>query len=90
MPLKKVSLESLPPLHPQRIREALRVLTAESVELSGAAGVQLHARVFETAIAALHLVHKGQSAVGLTADMADAGQAGLRLLHSIRKLTGKS
>lgn len=74
--------DSQPALHPERIREALRVLKADRVKPE----VELFERVYQTAIAALELVRKGQLAVGLTGDVADAGKAALHLIATIQKI----
>lgn len=70
-----------PALHPERIRVALKSLR----ELARIPDQEANI-VYDTAIAALELVRKGQLAVGLTGGMADAGQAALKLLATIQRL----
>lgn len=65
-----------PALHPERIRAALRHLKEECTP----------GEFTDTCRAALELVRKGQMAVGLTGDVADAGQAALKLLATIQRL----
>lgn len=71
-----------PPLHPERIRAALRAIEMEKDEDEKVFD-SVHVQTFK---AALELVRKGQMAVGLTGDVADAGQAALKLLATIQRL----
>jgi hypothetical protein len=65
-------MSELPPLHPERIREALRTLTSER---DIKPDPKLFERVNQSAIAALALVRKGQLVIGLSANVADGGRA---------------
>lgn len=68
-------------LHPRRIEETLKVLNTQG--LSG--GVYVSAIEQETCIAALKLLQKSQKAMGLTANIVDAGAVGLELVKAFTK-----
>lgn len=70
-----------PPLHPDRIRFVLRRLRGVPV---GQWTLEEKTLIVESSIAALELVRKGQLAMGLTPDVADAGRLLVQLMRIIQ------
>lgn len=71
-----------PALHPERIRAALRGIRDAAAVLQSP-----NDEVFETAIAALELVRKGQLALGLTENVVNAGRTTMGVLEAIGKMS---
>jgi hypothetical protein len=83
-------MTELPPLHPERVKDAYeRLQSAVVYNERVVEEPRLDAQEIETCLAALRLVQRGQAAVGFTHEIANAGGALAQAAREVGKVIRK-